>query len=150
MRFRWALEFAAQRELHDPRVCHCAAKIAKIGGISVFETAAFVGIGRLNVETDGVRNVEDFPTELQALAVAPWHLPALGQSEVYAKEAWSTEIVAHSRFSRKCVAKAVRGRDSVGEEVGSGGTDSVVVRTGIVGGGGDGAKLIGVPLQLNA
>ena len=66
------LEFVAQSKLHDARVGNQASVVAKSLPITVEERTGRVGCGSgLNVEANGVGNVENLPTELQTLSFGP-------------------------------------------------------------------------------
>ena len=60
----------------------------------------------MHVKSDGVGNVEDFPSELEVLAFRD--LERFGKPHVYTEVALAAKVVSYARFSRIGEAVAVR------------------------------------------
>src|SRR5215469_6896086 len=74
------LELVPQRELHDSRIRQQARVVSKARATAKPQRVREQR--RLHVEPHRVRHVEHFPPELQALRLAPRHLPTFRQAQV--------------------------------------------------------------------
>src|SRR5258708_10976431 len=74
-------EFVPQGELHDARLCEEAGVIAELLG-KLLEVGRIVPEPGRDVKAMEVRNVENFPPELQAVLPLERQNPALAQAHV--------------------------------------------------------------------
>ena len=61
----------------------------------------------LHVEAVRIRDVEDFPTQLEALFLGPWHAPPLGQAQIHVEETNVADLIACAGFTGKWVGKGI-------------------------------------------
>ncbi len=71
----------------------------------------------MHIEAYGVRDVEDLPTELQALFLAPGHRPPLRDTEVDAKEAVASNDIPLTRLTGVGRRKRINGSGAIGKDV---------------------------------
>jgi hypothetical protein len=111
--FRLKLEFVAQSKLHEARVGNQAGVVAESLPLTVEERAGRVGCGSgLNVEANGVGNVENLPTELPALSFGPPQGPTfLANNRLY--QVFRFHIAAgwrHNQLAREAMSREMAQR----------------------------------------